>query len=146
MVFAFDDDFSMGVLQSRAHVAWAWHQSSTLKGDLRYTPSSVFMTFPWPDRATVAQRERVADVCRRLLAHRSELCERDQVGLTKLYNAMDDGAYTELAALHRELDVAVADCYGWPAGTAQDDADLVARLSELNRQISEGERDYRPFA
>lgn len=45
-VFAFDDDFSMGVLQSRAHVAWAWAQASTLKGDLRYTPASVFMTFP----------------------------------------------------------------------------------------------------
>jgi len=143
--FAFDDDFSMGVLQSRAHVAWAWFQSSTLKGDLRYTPSSVFMTFAWPDRATEAQRDTVADVCRRLLAHRAELCERDQIGLTKLYNAMDDGAYTELAALHRELDVAVADCYGWPSSVAQDDDEIVRRLTELNREISEGEREYRPF-
>ena len=31
---------------------------------------------------------------------------------TKLYNAMDEGAYVDLKALHRELDEAVADCYG----------------------------------
>jgi len=71
-VFAFEDDFSMGVLQSRTHVAWAWAQSSTLKGDLRYTPTSVFMSFPWAAAfASSEQRERVADACRRLLARRS---------------------------------------------------------------------------
>lgn len=127
-VFAFDDDFSMAVLQSRAHVAWAWHNASTLETRLRYTPSSVFETFPWPDRATDEQREVAADACRRLLARRAELCEQHQVGLTKLYNAMDEGAYTDLKALHREVDEAVAACYGWPKGVAQDDAELVARL------------------
>ncbi|MGH3473403.1 MAG: DNA methyltransferase [Aeromicrobium sp.] len=144
-VFAFDDDFSMAVLQSRAHVAWAWQQSSTLKGDLRYTPTSVFMTFPWPDRASEAQRERAADVCRRLLIRRRELCGEHQVGLTKLYNAMDEGAYADLKALHRELDEAIADCYGWPKAMAQDDKELVRRLTELNREIVEGDREYGPF-
>jgi hypothetical protein len=144
-VFAFDDDFSMGVLLSKTHVVWAWVQSSTLKGDLRYTPTSVFMTFPWPDQATGEQRERVADVCRRLLACRSEICQDEQIGLTKLYNAVDDGAYADLKALHRELDTAVADCYGWPKSVAKDDQEIVHRLTELNRQIATGERDYRPF-
>ncbi len=58
---------------------------------------------------------------------------------------MDEGAYTDLKALHRELDEAVADCYGWPKAVAQDDKELVARLNELNRQIVEGEREYSPF-
>jgi len=124
-IFAFDDDFSMGVLQSRAHVAWAWQRSSTLKGDLRYTPTSVFMTFPWPDQATPEQRAHVADACRRLLARRSELCLDAGSGLTKLYNAMDEGACTDLSALHRRLDEAVAVRYGWPKAVAQDDRDLV---------------------
>lgn len=44
------------------------------------------------------------------------------------------------------LDEAVASCYGWPTSIAQDDAELVIRLTELNRQISTGERDYAPFA
>lgn len=134
------------MLQSRAHVAWAWARSSTLKGDLRYTPTSVFMTFPWPDGATDVQRENVAEACRRLLARRSELCLEHDVGLTKLCNAMDEGAYTDLKALHRELDEAVADCYCWPKSMAQDDKQLVIRLTELNRQIVEGEREYAPFA
>ena len=144
-VFAFDDDFSMGILVSRTHGAWAWAQSSTLKGDLRYTPSSVFMTFPWPDPVTDEQRERVAEASRRLLARRSEICVAENIGLTKLYNAVDEGAWTDLKDLHRELDLAVADCYGWPASVAQDDRELVRRLTELNREISEGRRAYAPF-
>ncbi len=147
VVFAFKDDFSMGVLQSRAHVAWAWAQASTLETRLRYTPSSVFETFPWPGAsASAEQRERVADACRRLLARRSEICQAEQVGLTTLYNQVDDGAWTDLKALHRELDVAVADCYGWPRSVAQDDAEIVRRLTALNREIVEGSTAYEPFA
>jgi len=95
-VFAFDDDFSMGVLQARAHVAWAWHRSSTLETRLRYTPTSVFMTFPWPDRASTAQREKVAELSRSLLTRRSVICAEASLDLTTLYNAIDDGAYTDL--------------------------------------------------
>lgn len=144
-VFAFDDDYSMGVLTSRAHGAWAWAQSSTLKGDLRYTPSSAFMTFPWPDPVTDEKRERVADVSRRLLGRRTEICTAEQIGLTTLYNQVDDGAWTDLKALHKELDQAVVACYGWPRSTAQDDRELVRRLAELNKQISDGARAYSPF-
>jgi hypothetical protein len=60
VTFAFDDDYSMGILLSKAHDAWVWAQSSSLKGDLRYTPTSVFLTFPFPDPVTDEQRERVA--------------------------------------------------------------------------------------
>lgn len=145
-VVAIDDDYSMGTLLSRTHGAWAWAQSSTLKGDLRYTPSSVFMTFAWPDPVTDEQREHVGHLCRRLLARRSEICLAEHIGLTRLYNAVDDGAWTDLKDLHRELDVAVAASYGWPASVAQDDREIVRRLTELNRDISEGRREYTPFA
>src|SRR5665811_2179951 len=91
------------------------------------------------------QREHAADICRMLSLLRSALCMEHQVGLTKLYNAMDDGAYADLKALHKELDEAVADCYGWPKSVAQDDKELVRHLTELNRQIIEGERAYAPF-
>ena len=115
VVFALDDDFSMGVLQSRAHVAWAWAQASTLETRLRYTPTSVFMTFPWAGAfATDVQREAVAEACRQLLARRSEICQAEQIGLTKLYNAMDEGAWADLKTLHQALDESVAACYGCP--------------------------------
>jgi len=143
-VFAFDDDYSMGILLSRTHDAWAWTRASTLKGDLRYTPTSVFMSFPWPDALADGQRERVAEASRRLLARRTEICTTERIGLTKLYNAVDEGAWADLKVLHKKLDEAVADCYGWPRGMAQDGPEIVRRLTELNREIIEG-RSYAPF-
>lgn len=144
-VFAFDDDYSMGILMSRAHDAWAWAQSSTLKGDLRYTPTTAFATFPWPDPVSETSRRKVAEAAATLYARRSELCIEHNMGLTKLYNLMDDGAFTDLADLHRALDVAVAEAYGWPASVAQNGPELVKRLTELNQEIVEGGRPYNPF-
>lgn len=134
-VFAFDDDYSMGILLSRAHDAWAWAQSSTLETRLRYTPTSVFETFPWP-RPTEAQRTAVASASKALYDRRSELCMEHDMGLTKLYNLMDEGGFQDLKALHKQLDEAVAEAYGWPKSVAQDNAELVARLRALNRERS----------
>jgi len=50
-VFAFEDDFSMGILLSTIHHEWARAQSSTLRIDIRYTPTTAFETFPWPQRS-----------------------------------------------------------------------------------------------
>lgn len=145
-VFAFDDDYSMGVLLSRAHDAWAWARSSTLETRLRYTPSSVFETFPWPDPVPADVRARVASASSALYARRTALCTEHQIGLTKLYNLVADGAFTDLRALHLALDRAVVAAYGWPEAIAQDGPELVRRLTERNREISEGTRPYAPFA
>ena len=66
-------------------------------------------------------------------------------GLTKLYNLVDDGAFTELKALHLALDRSVAAAYGWPESVAQDGPELVRLLTERNREITEGVRPYAPF-
>lgn len=137
---------SMEVLQSSAHIAWAWFRSSTLETRLRYTPTTVFSTSPWPDRATAAMREAVAEACRRMLARRTEICVGENIGITTLYNALDDGAWADLRQLHRALDESVVACYGWAKAVAHDNAELVRRLSELNREIAIGERPYEPFA
>ncbi|SCE65172.1 hypothetical protein GA0070558_101334 [Micromonospora haikouensis] len=145
-VFAFDDDYSMGVLSSSTHSAWAWSQSSTLKGDLRYTPTSAFLPFPWPYPVTDEQRERVAEASRRMISRRQEICAEQQFGLTRLYNLVDEGAYADLRKLHRELDEAVAACYGWPKSIAQDKHEIARRLFALNAEIAAGQRAYDPFA
>jgi hypothetical protein len=145
VVFAFDDDYSMGILLSKAHGAWAWAQSSTLETRLRYTPTTVFETFPWPDPVSDDQRQAVASAASALYVRRSELCREHNMGLTALYNLMDEGGFTDLAALHRNLDAAVAAAYGWPASVAHDPTELVARLTALNRDIIEGRREYHPF-
>jgi hypothetical protein len=144
-VFAFDDDYSMGILSSHFHDAWATSRSSTIKGDPRYTNTSCFETFPWPFPITGAQRKRIGDASRGVIARRQEICGANGYGLTTLYNAVDEGAYTDLAALHRELDAAVGAAYGWPKAVVRDGDEIVRRLLVLNREIAAGKRSYNPF-
>ena len=94
---------------------------------------------------TDEQRERVAEASRAVIARRQEICVEENIGLTRLYNLVDEGAYTDLKKLHRELDEAVAECYGWPKKIAQDNDEIVRRLLKLNHQIANGERPYDPF-
>ena len=68
-----------------------------------------------------------------------------KIGLTKLYNEVDEGAYADLQQLHRDLDEAVAAAYGWPKAVAHDSAESNRRLLDLNRRIFAGEVDYDPF-
>ena len=46
--FATDDTGALALLSSAPHYWWAITRASTMKGDLRYTPSDVFETFPLP--------------------------------------------------------------------------------------------------
>ncbi|GAA2119650.1 DNA methyltransferase [Actinomadura napierensis] len=133
-VFALDDDYSMGILCSNAFDAWAWNESSTLETRLLFTPSTAFETFPWPSPAP-RKREEVARTARALIALRQDLSRRDQVGLTELYNRLDDGAYSDLQIAHEQLNSAVAACYGWPSREAQDRLALLQRLGDLNREL-----------
>lgn len=132
-------------MHSLSTMTTPWARSSTLKGDLRYTPTTVFMTFPFADPVTDVQREAVAAASVGLLARRSEICLAENIGLTTLYNRMDDGAYADLKALHKVLDEAVVSCYGWPKSMAQDADALVQALAALNAEITAGTRPYDPF-
>jgi very-short-patch-repair endonuclease/SAM-dependent methyltransferase len=48
MVIASDDFYILGILTSKLHRLWVKAQSSTLKGDTRYTNTTCFETFPFP--------------------------------------------------------------------------------------------------
>ncbi len=143
-VFAFDDDYAMGVLLSRVHGSWAWAQSSTLKGDLRYTPTTVFATFPWPP-SDGHQRAQIGDIAKELIELRDKLSIERDIGLTKLYNECDEGAHKELRELHDRLDRAVSDAYGWPPSVLSDPVEITSRLLVLNAAIAAGEQEYTPF-
>jgi hypothetical protein len=144
IVFALSDDYAMGMLSSAAHTAWTIARCSTLEDRLRYTPTTVFMSFPWPDR-TPESAQAIGSAAAALIAHRDELCLEKEIGLTSLYNQLEEGAHKELKDLHRDLDRAVADAYGWPRRAAQDEDELVRRLLERNLAISRGEILYSPF-
>lgn len=91
------------------------------------------------------QREQIAVLSRKLIARRQEICEEYSFGLTTLNNMIDEGAYTDLKALHGGLDEAVAAAYGWPKAVAQNGDEVVQHLLILNREIAAGTREYDPF-
>jgi hypothetical protein len=60
--FATDDATIFGILHSRAHEVWALAQGTQLRekeSGFRYTPTSCFETFPFPE-PTAAQRDAIA--------------------------------------------------------------------------------------
>lgn len=144
-VFAFEDDYAIGVLTSTIHIEWARARSSTLETRIRYTPTTAFATFPWPD-ANDVQRAAISEIAASLYELRDTISVQRKIGLTKLYNDMDDGAYEELAMLHTRLDGAVAEAYGWPKSLGKDPAETNARLLDLNHKIADGDLPYAPFA
>ncbi|MFA7429495.1 MAG: class I SAM-dependent DNA methyltransferase [Rhodospirillaceae bacterium] len=52
VVIARDDDTTFGILHSRFHEAWALRLGTSLEDRPRYTPSTTFETFPFPDGLT----------------------------------------------------------------------------------------------
>ncbi len=143
-VFALDSDYAMGVLTSRIHTDWARARSSTLRTDIRYTPSSAFETFPWP-QAAGEQRQRIAHLSRDVIELRSTLCCEHAIGLTTLYNRVDDGAYSALRAGQRDLDLAVLAAYGWSSSLLEDVRQRNRKLLDLNSAILAGDVPYSPF-
>ena len=142
-VFAFDDDYNFGICSSRVHEVWARANSSTLEDRLRYTPTTAFATFPFPN-PTNSQRERIASAAKLIIPLRRAACDAISAGLTKVYNLMDDGGFVELKAAHRELDLAVAAAYGWNSTMLDDSARLLDALFDLNAQCAV-DPNYAPF-
>lgn len=52
VVVARDDDTTIGILQSRIHEVWALRSGSSLEDRPRYTHTTCFETFPFPDGLT----------------------------------------------------------------------------------------------
>lgn len=118
VVFAYDDDAHFGLLTSALHYWWSVTYASTMRNDLRYTPSDVFETFPQPKPQVGPKWQAVDDAARRLNEFRTELMVRTQLGLTRTYNRVHnrdghDPDVARLRLLHVELDVAVRGAYGW---------------------------------
>lgn len=68
VAFARDDDYFFGVLHSRVHEVWARSQGTQVRereSGFRYTPTTCFETFPFPE-PTDAQREGVAAAAKKL--------------------------------------------------------------------------------
>lgn len=116
VVFATDSYADQAVLSSSMHQYWAITRGSGMRGDPRYTPSDVFETFPRPQNT-----DALAAIGKALDEERREIMLRRQLGLTKLYNLVNDPDVSDssdadvarLREIHRQLDETVMAAYGW---------------------------------
>ncbi|HAS08928.1 MAG TPA: hypothetical protein DCS55_00155 [Acidimicrobiaceae bacterium] len=114
VVFDYDDFGHLGVLTSALHWWWVVTYTSTLETRINYAPSDAFETFPQP----LEDLDEIGSKTEQLSAARSEIMERDGIGLTKFYNRLhgaeeDVSEIEHIRELHADLDVAVRDAYGW---------------------------------
>lgn len=145
-VFAFDNGSYFCVLQSRVHEAWARLLSSSMRNDLRYTPSDCFESFPFPRSLTPLD-----PIGERLYTARAAYMVETDQGLTKTYNALKDPENTdprivELRELHVEMDRAVLAAYGWGDIAVPPFTDPVTEEEKAARQAFEDEVLDRLFA
>jgi hypothetical protein len=130
--FTFEDDYSFGILQSNAHWLWFTTKSSKLTERLRYSPESVFDTFPWPQRPTVKHIDAVAAAACEVRRVRAEALPQMQGGLRALYRTLELPGANPLKDAHAALDTAVLTAYGFNANK-----DLLAQLLALNREVAD---------
>jgi len=80
----------------------------------RYTPESVFDTFPWPQSPTVSKIDAVASTAREVRRVRSEALTKIKGGLRALYRALELPERSPLKDAHAALDAAVLSAYFTP--------------------------------
>ena len=148
IVFARDDDYFFGVLHSRVHELWARRTGTQLRdaeSGFRYTPTSIFETFPFPWSPGHEPKDdfhlvSISAAARELVQLRDNwlnppgALEADlkKRTLTNLYNQRP----TWLDNAHKQLDAAVFAAYGWPADLSDDE--ILARLLALNLERAKG--------
>ena len=116
IVFPLDTYAAFCALQSRVHEAWARFFGSSMKDDLRYTPSDVFETFPFPENWETHPALEAAG--KEYYQFRANLMVHNNEGLTKTYNRFHDPnenapEIARLRDLHAAMDRAILNAYGW---------------------------------
>jgi N-6 DNA Methylase len=115
-VFALDTYSSFTTIQSSIHETWARFFGSSMKDDLRYTPSDCFETFPFPPNwETNPELETIGKT---YYEYRAQLMVQNNQGLTDTYNRFhnpdeDNPDILKLRQLHAEMDKAVLAAYRW---------------------------------
>lgn len=135
MVIASDDFYILGILTSNLHRLWVKVQSSTLKGDTRYTNTTCFETFPFPQTADIKIVEKIRAKAEELHQYRTQQMESKQWGITTLYNKFFNEPSSKLYQLHQQLDKLVMEAYKF-----QSEDDILEKLLTLNLELAEKEK------
>jgi len=135
ITFAFNDDYSFGILQSKFHWKWWKAKCSTLGEIYRYTINPVWDTFPWPQQPSNKQVETIAQAAKAIRDWRrnTKLTLRE---MYQLYDMAETGVKYELYNLHKKLDKAVMEAYGFDSKK-----DILQQLLALNLDLAEKEKN-----
>jgi hypothetical protein len=144
IVFARDDDYFIGILQSKLHEIWARGTGTQVReaeSGFRYTPTSTFETFPFPwapgkEPKDDPRVQAIAGAAKQLVEQRDRWlnaeglseAEKKKRTLTNLYNARP----TWLDLAHTRLDEAVFAAYGWKSDLS--DEEILEKLLSLNSE------------
>lgn len=129
-VIALDDDYSFGIVSSEIHRVWLKARCSTLETRLRYTTTTVWDSFPWPQNLNADIVSNVTSIVKELLGLRISYL-KEGTSLATQYDALRDPGESKLRDLHSELDDAVLIAFGF---TREDD--VLAQLLALNQDIA----------
>ena len=132
-VFAFDDDYSFGILHSSYHRMYFEERCTKMRVDLRYTSKTVFDSFPWPQAPTEDATAEIAAAAAAVVDYQ-EARLAGGMTLDDLYRSLRDPGRNAFRALQATLDSAVARSYGFA-----EDEDVLAQLLALNLSIAEEE-------
>jgi hypothetical protein len=134
MCFAFEDDYSFGIIQSNLHWIWFLEKCTTNAETPNYNSEAIWDTFPWPQNLSDIQIEKIALASRTLRNSRNEYMQKNRISLRELYRTLEKPGKNKLKDLHAELDKAVLEAYGFIM-----DSDLLEKLLNLNFELSERE-------
>lgn len=136
MVFTLPDDYSFGILQSEVHWEWFTARCSTLTARFRYTSSTVFTSFPWPQKPTPKLVREIARISVELRSARREMMVENDLSLRELYRVMEETPVNRISKIQDNLDTAVREAYGM-----KDNDDILGFLLELNLELAQRETD-----
>lgn len=130
--------YHFGILSSQMHNAWMRVVAGRMKSDYRYSPKTVYNTFPWPE-PTEEQRAEIERCAQTVLDAREQY---PGCTLAKMYDPEMDCLFPVLKSSHAALDKAVQCAYGIDV-PADDEPSMVAHLFELYAKLTEGEDNGR---
>jgi hypothetical protein len=111
VVFATDKTALLALLSGSQHYWWAITNGSSIKGDLRYTPSDIYDKLAKPTLT-----DRMDRTGKQLDQLRRGVMDSRKIGLTTLYDrvhseAVQDDDIVRLREVHVEIDEAVREAY-----------------------------------
>ncbi|MFN6327001.1 MAG: type IIL restriction-modification enzyme MmeI, partial [Aphanizomenon sp.] len=135
MVIATDDFYILGILTSNIHRIWVKAQSSTLEDRTRYTNTTCFETFPFPQTVDIKIVQQIRTKTEELHKYRTQQMETKQWGITTLYNKFFTEPSSQLYKLHQQLDKLVMLAYQFNS-----EDDILEKLLLLNSELGEREK------